>query len=92
MNEAPHVHLYPEPSDYIRHTVSFCEICECQRTFSFGFCDHCQPIKIQVAAIPKREDDPEPDDPAGHAFWVSRENIRNNVAFGERMMRKQGGV
>ena len=32
---------YPFPSSTVNHTVAFCEICECQRTFSYGFCDSC---------------------------------------------------
>lgn len=34
--------LYPYPSIEIRHTVSYCVNCSCQRTFSYGICDHCK--------------------------------------------------
>lgn len=33
---------YPLPSPAMRHTVAFCDICKCQRTFSYGRCDSCR--------------------------------------------------
>lgn len=34
------VRYYPIPSPEVYHTVAFCLFCGCQRSFSFGFCDH----------------------------------------------------
>jgi hypothetical protein len=39
---------YPIPSSPVRHTVAFCEICGCQRTFSYGFCDSCNADYIDL--------------------------------------------
>jgi hypothetical protein len=39
---------YPIPSSTVSHTVAFCEICECQRTFSYGFCDSCNADYIDL--------------------------------------------
>ncbi|VVB62402.1 Uncharacterised protein [uncultured archaeon] len=34
-------HDYPKPSATLRSTVSYCDLCERQTTWSYGKCDGC---------------------------------------------------